>query len=342
MFPTRDAARRALVLVLLVLPAPGCHALDTRGRALVPTRYQTRTGPYRLWTHAPIPPEDPTLANLAGLETQIEGELGVKVDPGEEPVDIYILDDRKAFEQFLTFYHPDLPPRRAFFLAQGERRVVYAYQGDNLEVDLRHEATHALLHASGADLPLWLDEGLAEYFEVPRADGGYNAEHLARLPKDIDGGWRPDLARLETLQEVRRMTPRDYRESWAWVHYLLHGPSAGRAALIGTIADIRRDEPGAPLSDRLRAADAKGKGGDPTARLVAHVEAMAKAGPPERAPTVVRVASRAPLVVRGQSTTLGPTSVVEPATGPASAASRPRGGPVTRLFRWMGRSIAGR
>ena len=57
--------------------------------------------------------------------------------------------------------------RRAFFLAQGSRQVVYTYFNPQLEVDLRHEATHALLHLAIAELPLWLDEGLAEYFEVP-------------------------------------------------------------------------------------------------------------------------------------------------------------------------------
>jgi hypothetical protein len=341
--PHTFARRRVLVLVILLLPASGCHSMDTRGRPLVPTRYQTRTGPYRLFTHTPIRPEDPTLANLAGLETQVEGELGVKADPAQAPIDLYILDDRKAFEQFLTFYYPELPPRRAFFIAQGERRVVYAYQGDNLEVDLRHEATHALLHAAGAGLPLWLDEGLAEYFEVPRPDGGYNGEHVARLPKDFEGGWRPDLARLEGLEDVRRMTPRDYRESWAWVHYLLHGPSAGRAVLLGTIADVRRGEPGAPLSERLEAAGVK-EVADPAARLVAHVEALAKEGPPEPPTATVRVASRAPLVVRGQSTPLGPpvAAAADSPEGPLARSTRPKGGPVTRLFRWMGRSIAGR
>ena len=47
------------------------------------------------------------------------------------------------------------------------------------------------------------------------------------------------------------MTPRDYRESWAWVHYLLNGPTAAKAALLGYLADLRASPDAPPLSERL-------------------------------------------------------------------------------------------
>ncbi len=84
---------------------------------------------------------------------------------GEDPIEVYILNDRQDFEHFLKFYYPELPPRRAFFIAKGSQRVVYTFASPRLEEDLRHEATHALLRGAFGDLPLWLDEGLAEYFE---------------------------------------------------------------------------------------------------------------------------------------------------------------------------------
>ena len=158
------------------------------------------------------------LRQLQSLEAEVRETLGLVVDPGEHPVEVYILDDRKAFDHFLTFYYPDLPHRRAFFLANGDQRVVYTFFGDRLEEDIRHEATHALLHVAIGDIPLWLDEGLAEYFEGPLDRKGVNPEHLGRLPGEVVAGWTPDLPRLESLRNVRQMTPRDYRESWAWVH----------------------------------------------------------------------------------------------------------------------------
>ncbi len=251
---------RLLAWTLMLLPLSGCALLDRQGNSLVPTRYKTTTGPYAVYTNFPLPADSVEIRDLQSLERNLETQLGLRVDPASNPIEVYILDDKKAFTHFLTFYYPELPPRRAFFFAQGPRRVVYAYKGERLEEDLRHEATHALLHAAVADLPLWLDEGLAEYFEVPDDREGWNVEHLSRLPDDLGAGWAPDLRRLESLKDVREMTPRDYRESWAWVHYLLHGENAGKAALLSYLADLRTTAGASPLSQRLDAsAEAPGQ-----------------------------------------------------------------------------------
>jgi Protein of unknown function (DUF1570) len=208
--------------------------------------------------------------------------MGIHVRDEEPSVQVYILNDRQSFTHFLKFYYPELPPRRAFFLAQGPQRVVYTFMGERLEEDLRHEATHALLHVAVGDLPLWLDEGLAEYFEGPDGRYGRNPEHLGRLPQDRSSGWTPDLARLETLKIVSQMAPRDYRESWAWVHYLLNHSNASKAALLGYLADLHAN-PGTPLlSERLKATDA----GSP-AMLLAHldrVQALPLAATPATTP----------------------------------------------------------
>src|SRR4029077_19379610 len=149
---------------------------------------------------------------------------------------------------FLMFYYPELPPRRAFFLAQGSRRVVYTFLGDRLQEDLRHEATHALLNVAVGDIPLWLDEGLAEYFERPDDRGGVNPEHLNRLPKDRADGWKRDLVRLESLKDVRQMSPRDYREAWGWVHYLLNASPESKPELLEYLAELRTSPEAGPLS----------------------------------------------------------------------------------------------
>lgn len=276
-------ASRLGAAALCLLAAAGCATLGDRGQTLVSTRFQNRAGPYAVFTNFPMAADAPAMRHLLMLDRQLEATLGMRIDPGEHPIEVYILDDRKAFTHFLTFYYPELPLRRAFFLAQGPRRVVYTFLGDRLEEDLRHEATHALLHVAVADLPLWLDEGLAEYFESPDDRGGLNPEHLGRLPQDIASGWSPDLARLESLEDVRQMTPRDYREAWAWVHYLLNGPTPGRAALLATLAELRTSSRGVPLSERLDATDREAG-----PRLLAHLEQIrerpiAAAGPPREA-----------------------------------------------------------
>jgi hypothetical protein len=251
----------------LALACFGCATLGERGQPLVPTACQTRTGPYVVFSNRPIKPDAPAIHSLQSLESDIEANLGIRVHDEKPSVQVYILDDRQSFTHFLRYYYPELPPRRAFFLAKGEERHVYTFMGERLEEDLRHEATHALLHVAVGDLPLWLDEGLAEYFEGPEGRQGSNPEHLDRLPQDRTAGWAPDLARLETLTLVSQMAPRDYRESWAWVHYLLNHSAATKAALLDYLIDLRANPQAPRLSERLKASDAAAP-----ERLLVHIE----------------------------------------------------------------------
>lgn len=276
----RPPASLFLILGLsIALGVAGCATLGEQGESLVPTQYRTRTGPFAVFSNFPIAADSAAIRSLHALERDVEANLGVRVNSDDPPVEVYILNDRQSFTHFLKYYYPELPPRRAFFLAQGAQRVVFTFNGDRLEEDLRHEATHALLNVAYGDLPLWLDEGLAEYFESPDAQSGLNQEHLGRLPGDLASGWAPDLARLETLKSVRQMTPRDYRESWAWIHYLLNGSTKGKAVLLAYLADQKSDAKPAALSVRL--GDESAKGGP---KLVAYLDRI-RAAPVAVRPT---------------------------------------------------------
>lgn len=299
--------RRGLGLVLAALAGlGGCATVGgNAGQPLVPARVERRVGPFQVYANQPIPPDASAVRSLQALERDLAANLGLRVRDDVPPIEVYILKDRDAFAHFLTFYHPELPPRRAFFLAQGPQRVVYTFYNDRLDEDLRHEATHALLHAAVGDLPLWLDEGLAEYFEGPEGRQGLNPEHLARLPDDLKAGWRPDLARLETLRTVREMSPRDYRESWAWVHYLLTEPGPGRQALLSYLHELKAQPANPPLlADRLAKTDlAAGQ------RVLSHLEKL-RASPTPAAPPAPVAAS----TPKADATVLLQDSALEPPT----------------------------
>ncbi|WP_169972722.1 hypothetical protein [Tautonia rosea] len=249
---------RSVVLILLMMSS-GCSTLATRhwaggatGTSLIPTRYHAEVGAFRVASNLPMTEDDPALQALAGLEDRLERVLGVKVEDDEPPIDVYILDDNQAFTTFLMFHHPELPNRRAFFLAVGDVAAVYTARGSHLEEDLRHEATHALLHRAVGHVPLWLDEGLAEYFEVqPQALPTEAVARFRKLAGSYREGWRPDLKRLEAVEQVAVMSPTDYREAWAWTVLLLHGPR--RQSLVAHLEQLRTEGELAPsISERLR------------------------------------------------------------------------------------------
>jgi hypothetical protein len=166
-------------------------------------------------------------------------------------IEIYIFDDRPEYDRFIQANYPDLPRRRAFFIAQAGREVVYAFRDEKLTEDLRHEACHALVHSAVGAVPLWLDEGLAEYFETPGDADGLHPRHVAELQAAIPNGWRPALTRLESLNQLRQMTARDYREAWGWVYFMLHASPKSREVLLHYLQDLRTGAAREPLSARL-------------------------------------------------------------------------------------------
>lgn len=307
-------ARSTIIPAVAALVALGCSTLGFNpGQPLVPDRVETRTGPFAVYTNTKIAADSTSLRALSSLENDLAAHLALRATTDGPPIEVYILKDRDAFGHFLRFYYPELPPRRAFFLAQGPKRMVYTFTNDRLDEDLRHEGTHALLHLTTGDLPLWLDEGLAEYFEGPDGRDGLNPEHIARLPDDLKAGWKPDLARLEKLANVREMTPRDYRESWAWVHLLLNGPPPGKAALLAYLADLREEPQKAnSLASRLRSTDL-GNG----EVLLSHIEQVRSKPTPANhtAPIAAKPAS-------GGSTVLFQDSVIDPPVAVSKAAPR--------------------
>jgi hypothetical protein len=102
-------------------------------------------------------------------------------------------------------------------------------------------------------VPLWLDEGLAEYFEVEADQSHVSRPHVQRLVAEQTQGRRFDLARLEELDNLWQMRSADYRESWLWVHFCLNYSPESRAAFFDYLAEIRAGHRG-PLQPRLAQA----------------------------------------------------------------------------------------
>ncbi len=185
----------------------------------------------------------------------------------EEPIHVYLFQDTGQFRRFVREEHPDFPNRRAFFVQTDTRLEVYAHWGGYVGEDLRHEVTHAYLHSVLPNIPLWLDEGLAEYFEVPRGRQGLNRDHLTcLLAKQTGNGSlaelpvtaprealsRPaNLARLESLHSGQFLSQEDYAECWAWVHYLLQSSPEASLLLREYLYRLHVDGSTVPLSSRL-------------------------------------------------------------------------------------------
>ena len=119
--------------------------------------------------------------------------------------------------------------------------------------DLRHEVAHGYLHAVVPQLPLWLDEGLAEYFEVPRGMAGVNRPHVDQLVAEMSRGLAIRISSGSSgCATPAEMTQTDYAESWAWVHFLLETTPERRQLLQGYLRSLHASAPTGSFSTLVR------------------------------------------------------------------------------------------
>lgn len=263
--------------VALLCALPGCEALrsdvtppsETRGVDVAPPpsavpisaistappgKKHTRGGFYVLYHDFEFDKSDPLFAELDALPEQVLGEL--KLPPTNSIVQVFLFDTQERYERYMRAKYRNLPPRRAYFIAEpraggNDELKIFTWLGDHLGTDLRHELTHALLRSSLKEVPLWLDEGLAGYFELPPHQDGVNPLHLDTLRR---GPFQPDLARLEKMKDVSEMQKPEYREAWAWVHLMLRSGPAAKKVLHDYLQALRVDPNPGSLLPKLREA----------------------------------------------------------------------------------------
>ncbi len=144
------------------------------------------------------------------------------------------------------------------FVYNGTRGKLMAIAGEKVGQGtwhvVQHEGFHQFAHAViGGDIPIWLNEGLAEYFgeSIFTGDGFVTGVvppwREQRLKDEING------AEIKPLIEMMQVTPRrwamemdikNYDQAWSMVHFLVHGDDAKYQDAFGRcIAEISTGKP---------------------------------------------------------------------------------------------------
>lgn len=201
----------------------------------------------------PLPRHHRLVDELVALRGDIVERLVLPVS--DEPIYVHLFESRAQFRRYMETHYPQFPERRAFFVETDTRLCVYAHWGDRVAEDLRHEVAHGYVHTMVPRIPLWMDEGLAEFFEVPRGDRGLHRPHLALLASSPPSDWVERLEELETLDEPADMTQADYAAAWAWVHFLLESSDERTDVFRNHLARLRMTGTAPSLADTVRAMD---------------------------------------------------------------------------------------
>jgi hypothetical protein len=168
-------------------------------------------------------------------QLQIDLNLYMGVPAPKEKIELCLFRDEKTYLKFLQEVFPNAPrDRRALYIKiDNKPGTLLVQKTEEFEIDLRHEMTHAIIHASIATVPIWLDEGLAKYFEVPIKDRAEKNPYMKQIRWNTRFGAVPSLTRLEKLEHIGQMGSREYRDSWAWVHFLIHHSPQSHRLLAG-------------------------------------------------------------------------------------------------------------
>ena len=163
-----------------------------------------------------------------------------KEDAGSR-VPIIVFRDRRSFEPFMPHALGHIVEAAGLFV-EGPDSVYIAVRMDGGAASYRaafHEYTHLLLRQTFPDAPLWLDEGLADYYSTLRITGDRSA--LIGLPLAthitlLRQGSMPLTQMFEATHQSAVYTGTDrvllYAQAWALVHHAYHSRPSLEAEMI--------------------------------------------------------------------------------------------------------------
>jgi hypothetical protein len=235
----------ALVAARLAIGSPADYVKWTDAR---------QVGPFNIQATFPLAKYQKLFAELPDLQRELVRTLGIH--PATSPIYVYLFSDEEQYRAYTQRHFPQVPYRPALFVLEGGQPGVYTYEKLDLDIDLRHECTHAILHASLPVVPLWLDEGIAKYFEVPAAQRAFDHPYFddPKWKWSLRLGMVRSIESLEDRDDLTEMDAADYRYSWAWVHFMMHGPEGAHETLVRYLACYHQSSPPGKISAQLAEA----------------------------------------------------------------------------------------
>jgi tetratricopeptide (TPR) repeat protein len=201
---------------------------------------QVETANFTLFSNAPEKMTKKAGANLEQLRAVLATLFGGMRFSSPVPTYIFVFDDSKSFAPYGPFYQGKVKEVGGYFgagrLANHVAIVGHQYSTDVSSI-IYHEYLHYVLNANQAELPLWMNEGLAElyssfYIEDGVASIGYPiGNHLVWLRNN-------SLIPLSELITIDKDSPEYneghrrgvfYAQSWALTHMLVMGKSEGQS-----------------------------------------------------------------------------------------------------------------
>ncbi len=162
-------------------------------------------------------------------------------------VTVVVFKDQRSFQPFLPRYNGKPVATAGYFMPGAMNYIsVLADRDYDYSSLIYHEYIHLAASRALGGLPLWLGEGIAEFYSTFEVMDGGRMVELGRVPMHHLERLRQEFLPLATLAAVDHGSPyyneRDkssafYAESWAFVHFLYLGQERKYGARFGAFID---------------------------------------------------------------------------------------------------------
>src|SRR5262249_39849885 len=153
-------------------------------------------GPFIIQASFDLKPYDKLFNELPDLERELIRTLGISA--ARQPIYVFVFSSDDQYRAYIKTHFPKVPYRPALYVLENGTPGIYAFRKPDFDIDLRHECTHALLHASLPVVPLWLDEGIAKYFEEPAGQRAFEHPYFY----DLKWKWSLRLGMVRTIDSL--------------------------------------------------------------------------------------------------------------------------------------------
>jgi len=227
-----------LAVAVSMLPARPAGCSESRLPKKTDRWIEVRTANFTLFSNANEKMTKRAGANLEQLRAVLRTLFGGMEFSSPVPTHIFVFDHPKSFAPYGLFYDGKAKELGGYFSA-GPLSNNVAIVGNQYSTDVSstiyHEYLHYLLRTNQAELPLWLNEGLAELYSTFDVEDG-----LASIgyPIPTHLGWLRNntLIPLAELIAIDHDSPEYneghrrgvfYAQSWALTHMMIMEPGEG-------------------------------------------------------------------------------------------------------------------
>jgi tetratricopeptide (TPR) repeat protein len=248
--PARGVVRSlACAVALTLVPAPA--PCDTPGQPW--TRLDTPS--FTFFSNATTEVTHHYAAELENFRRFVAQSLGDGAVATPLPTEVYLFADREDFADYR------LGERNVgWFTSTRQANVIAIDTSSTAGTEVAyHEYVHFVVENSTPAVPLWLNEGLAEFYSTFEVVG--DELHIGRrVDRHVEFLRRNRLLSFDELFAVDRHSPEYteeqrrgvfYAQSWAFVHYLVVGQNEFHVE-VGDF--LRRLRDGVPADEAYRAA----------------------------------------------------------------------------------------